>query len=295
MPSANEFVNLTELHRLAVDIAREAGVIQTSRLHLERTIDTKSTSTDAVTEVDRACEDLIVRRILEARPDDSILGEEGASRQGTSSLRWVIDPLDGTVNYVYRRGDFAVSLGIEMDLGSGAAPVVGVVHDPSLDETFSAIRSRPPIPTVDGKRAPISTFADGLEDAVGAWLNGERIHVNAVADLGQSLVGTGFGYDPEVRRAQGAMLAQIVPHVRDIRRAGSAALDLCAVACGRLDGYFERGLQPWDSAAAALIVEEAGGIAERLDSPEVPAGTWVVAGPGIFEALRTRVVAASQP
>lgn len=287
MPSANEFVNMTELHALAVDIAREAGVIQTSRLHLERTIDSKSTPTDAVTEVDRACEDLIVRRILEARPEDSILGEEGANRQGTSTLRWVIDPLDGTVNYVYRRGVFAVSLGIESTVGSVTVPVVGVVHDPMLNETFSAIRSRPHTPGTH-------PLVEDPPRGTGAWLNGERIHVNPVTDLGQSLIGTGFGYDPEVRRSQGAMLAQIIPHVRDIRRAGSAALDLCAVACGRLDGYFERGLQPWDSAAAALIVEEAGGIAERLDTPEVPAGTWVVAAPAIFDALRVAVVAASR-
>ncbi len=285
MPSANEFVNLTELHALAMDIAREAGVIQVSRLHLEQVVDSKSTPTDAVTEVDRACEELIVRRILAVRPDDSILGEEGASRQGTSAVRWVIDPLDGTVNYVYRRGAFAVSIGIEV----AGVPSVGVVHDPSLDETFSAIRS-----ARAGADLP-EEVREQAREASGAWLNGQRIRVNEVTDLGRSLVGTGFGYDPEVRRLQGAMLAQIIPEVRDIRRAGSAALDLCAVACGRLDAYFERGLQAWDSAAAALIVEEAGGIAERLDVPEVPKGTWVAAGPGVFSALRALVVRASNP
>lgn len=258
--------DLAELLALAEEIAREAGVIQTTRLHLERTIEAKSSPTDAVTEVDRACEDLIVRRIIEARPGDAILGEEGASRDGSSNVRWVIDPLDGTVNYVYRRGAFAVSLGIEVD----GEPAVGVVHDPSLDETFTAVRG------------------------AGAHLNGEPIRVNEITDLAQALIGTGFGYDPEVRRAQGRMLAQIIPHVRDIRRAGSAALDLCAVACGRLDGYFERGLQPWDSAAAALIVREAGGVAERLEPPEVLAGTWVAGAPAIHAPLRAHVVDASR-
>ncbi|MEX1022446.1 MAG: inositol monophosphatase family protein [Dehalococcoidia bacterium] len=258
--------DLRALHDLALDIAREAGRLQMDALHGVRTVEAKSSPTDAVTEVDRACEALIVRRILEARPDDSILGEEGADHTGASGVRWVIDPLDGTVNYLYRRGAFAVSLGIEVD----GQPAAGAVFDPSRDEMFSAVRG------------------------AGAWLNGAPIRASDASVLGWSLIGTGFGYEEHIRRAQGATLAEVIPQVRDIRRAGSAALDVCAVACGRLDGYYERGVQAWDIAAAAVIVQEAGGLAERLGTPEVPAGTWVAGAPGVFAQLRAAVVAASQ-
>lgn len=266
MPQSLPAAELTSIHALAMSVALEVGALHMQHLHGERTVNAKSTPTDAVTEVDHASEALIVQRILEARPNDSILGEEGASHAGTSGVHWVVDPLDGTVNYVYRRGDFAVSLGVQVD----GVPTVGVVHDPSRGETYHAVLGR------------------------GAFRNETPIHVSTAADLGHSLIGTGFGYDPEVRRVQGRLVARMLPQVRDIRRAGSAALDVCAVAAGRLDGYFERGVQAWDVAGAQIIVTEAGGAIEPLDAPDVPARTWVAAGPGIYAALRAAVIAASR-
>lgn len=257
---------LTAIHALAMSIALEVGALQLEHLNRVHTVDAKSTPTDAVTEVDHAAEALIVERILEARPADSILGEEGASHEGTSGVHWVVDPLDGTVNYLYRRGDFAVSLGVQVD----GVPTVGVVRDPSRGDTYHAILGR------------------------GAFCNEAPIHVSDATDLGRSLVGTGFGYDPEVRRVQGRLVAQMLPQVRDIRRAGSAALDVCAVASGRLDGYFERGVQAWDVAGAQIIVTEAGGSIEPLDAPDVPARTWVAAAPGIYAPLRAAVITASR-
>jgi len=275
---ANEFVNLTELHQLALDIALEAGALQLQHLHGTRTVDHKSSPTDAVTEVDRACEALIVQRIIEARPHDSILGEEGAANTGPSAVRWVVDPLDGTVNYLYRRSDFAVSIGIEFN----GLPTVGVVHDPSHRETFHAIAGNGAY-----LRRPLSPTSTDVTDT--------PIHTNPITDLNRALIGTGFGYDTDVRRAQGRLLAHVIPHVRDIRRAGSAALDICHVACGRLDGYFERGVQHWDIAAARVIATEAGATLHRLDPPEVPAPTYVIAPPPIHPPLRELVVEGSNP
>ncbi len=259
--------NLRALHDLAVDAAREAGRVQLERFHFERTIDTKSSPSDAVTEVDRACEELIVGRIRAARPDDAIVGEEGTNHAGTSGVAWVIDPLDGTVNYVYRRADFSVSIGVEVD----GVPSVGAVYDPTRDELFSAILGQ------------------------GAWLNGEAFHTSPVTDLAMSLTGTGFGYDPEVRRQQGPVLATLIPRIRDIRRGGSAALELCGVACGRLDAFYERGVNAWDVGGAIAIIREAGGVIERIDPPEVPHSLWLAAGtPALFDALREAVVEASR-
>ena len=260
-------LNLRALHDLAVDAAREAGRVQLERFHFERTIDTKSSPSDAVTEVDRACEELIVARIRATRPDDAIVGEEGTNHAGTSGVAWVIDPLDGTVNYVYHRPEFSVSIGVEVD---GVASV-GAVYDPTRDELFSAIRGH------------------------GAWLNGEGIRTSPVTDLAMSLTGTGFGYDPIVRRQQGPVLAALIPRIRDIRRGGSAALELCGVACGRLDAYYESGLNHWDVAGATILVREAGGLIERLDPPEVPHSLWLAAGtPALFAVLREAVREASR-
>jgi myo-inositol-1(or 4)-monophosphatase len=249
---------VSELRALASDVAREAGTLLLARLPGLRTkIETKSSITDLVTEVDRESEALVVRRILAARPDDGILGEEGAERTGTSGLRWLIDPLDGTTNYVYRRGDFCVSIGVE---AAGGEVVAGAVYDPSREELFSAAKG------------------------VGAALNGRSIGVSGMMLLATALVGTGFGYDTGVRERQAAVLSRVMPHVRDIRRAGSAALDLCAVACGRLDAYYESGLQPWDMAAGSLIVREAGGVAKFVDIPGERRAI-VAAGEGLWEGL----------
>lgn len=263
-------VEFEALHDLAVATAKEAAALLLAHLHGERTVDSKTSPTDAVTEMDRASEALIVQRLLAARPDDGLLGEEGASRAGSSGVRWVIDPLDGTVNYLYRRGDFAVSIAAEVD----GRPVAGAIVDPQRAETFHAWRGG------------------------GAWLDNRRIRTSDVTRLEQALVGTGFDYLPEHRRRQGRLLASIIDRVRDVRREGSAALELCSVACGRLDAYYERGPHWWDAAAGSLIVQEAGGMAEALWPPAVPDGswaadTWIAAAPGIAEAFRALITQAA--
>jgi myo-inositol-1(or 4)-monophosphatase len=190
-----------------------------------------------VSEADREAEAAIVAMLREERPDDGLVGEEGADDAGTSGRRWVIDPLDGTTNYLYRFPAWAVSVALEDEDGG----LVGVVHDPLAQETFRA------------------------ERGAGAQLNGEPIRVNELDRLDTALIGTGFGYDADVRAGQAEVLRGLLPKVRDIRRAGAAALDLCSVAAGRLDGYYERGIHRWDYAAGALIVREAGGEVAELE------------------------------
>jgi myo-inositol-1(or 4)-monophosphatase len=184
-----------------------------------------------VSDADRAAEEAISALLRAERPDDGLLGEEGLSAPGSSGRRWVVDPLDGTTNYLYRYRAWAVSVALEDSDGA----LLGVVHDALNGETFRASRGG------------------------GAELNGAPIRVRDTGDLGRALVATGFGYDPDVRRGQAEVLLRLLPHVRDVRRAGAAALDLCHVAAGRLDGYYERGINHWDWAAGALIVTEAGG------------------------------------
>jgi myo-inositol-1(or 4)-monophosphatase len=259
------------LHDLAVGVVEEAAALLLANLQGTRSVDSKTSPTDAVTEMDRASETLIVQRLLAARPDDGLLGEEGASRDGTSGVRWVIDPLDGTVNYLYRRAAFSVSIAAEVD----GQPVAGVVVDPQRGETFHA-------------------WLGG-----GAWLNDARVHCSDVATLDRALVGTGFDYVPAHRRRQGLLFAEIIDVVRDIRREGSAALELCAVACGRQDAYYERGPHWWDAAAGSLIVREAGGMAEALHPPVLPEGawaidTWIEAAPAIADDFRALIVRAAR-
>jgi myo-inositol-1(or 4)-monophosphatase len=184
-----------------------------------------------VSDADRAAEEAISSLLHAERPDDGLLGEEGMSFEGSSGRRWVVDPLDGTTNYLYRYRAWAVSVAVEDDEGG----LAGVVFDPLSEELFSASRG------------------------AGAAVNGAPIRVRELGELDRALVATGFGYDPEVRRGQAEVLLRVLPHVRDVRRAGAAALDLCHVAAGRLDGYYERGINHWDWAAGALIVREAGG------------------------------------
>jgi myo-inositol-1(or 4)-monophosphatase len=217
-------------------------------------LDSKSSMTDMVSDADRKAEDAISRLLRAERPDDGLLGEEGLSADGSSGRRWVVDPLDGTTNYLYRYRAWCVSVALE-DAEGG---LVGVVHDPLAGETFRASRG------------------------AGAEVNRSPIRVRSEGGLERALIATGFGYDPEVRAGQAAVVSRVLPAVRDIRRAGAAALDLCHVACGRLDGYYERGVRPWDIAAGALIVREAGGAMLPLDGgrPGVAA-----ARPGLVEQL----------
>jgi len=249
---------VTDLLDLAVRLAGQAGELLLRSVADRGAGGTAKTSlTDLVTDADRASEALIVEGIHRARPDDAIVGEEGADHRGTSGVTWVIDPLDGTTNYLYGHHSFAVSIGVEVD---GVAEA-GVVAAPALGEVFAAARGG------------------------GASRNGEPITVSGHDDLATALVGTGFGYAAEARAAQGAVVARVLPHVRDIRRGGSAALDLCWVACGRLDGYYEAGLQRWDMAAGVLIATEAGAVTAGLSGgPPVP-GSVLAATPGVARAL----------
>jgi myo-inositol-1(or 4)-monophosphatase len=249
-------VSTGELRALAEAVAREAGaLLRAAFTGPELRVSTKSTPTDVVSEADHAAERLIRERIAAARPDDGILGEEGGDRAGTSGVRWVVDPLDGTVNFLFGLPQWAVSIACE---DSGGA-LAGVVYDPLRDELFSAERDGPA--TRDG--APIAG--------------------STRADLATALVGTGFGYDAEVRRAQAAVAARLLPDVRDIRRFGSAAIDLAWTACGRLDAYFEHGLNAWDMAAGRLLCERAGLEVHDL-APVGPSGPGVLVAPPALSA-----------
>ncbi|HUF33725.1 MAG TPA: inositol monophosphatase family protein [Acidimicrobiales bacterium] len=251
--------NPDELLELALTVACDAAaLLRERRLAARSEVTTKSSSTDMVSDVDRDAERLVVEALLEARPDDGILGEEGAEQTGTSGVRWVVDPLDGTTNYLYGLPVFAVSVAAELD---GSA-VVGVVVDPSQGETFAAVRG------------------------AGATLDGTPIHANDIDDLAQALVGTGFAYDPRRRGLQAAVLAPVLPAVRDIRRSGAAAVDLCWVACGRLDAFYEKGLAPWDHAAGALIASEAGAVTDDLHGGPVSGDFAFASAPGISDPLR---------
>ena len=261
-PSPDAPTTGRDLLELAVEAAIAAGELLLEGLAAApREVDTKTSRTDMVTELDRASEDLIRRTVWKARPDDAFLGEEqGLGGAGTSGVRWVVDPLDGTTNYLYRYPAWVVSIAAEIE----GEVVAGVVHDPIHAETFTAVRGE------------------------GAWCQGRRLTVGGAPSLAVALVGTGFGYDEAVRAAQGQVVARVLPAVRDIRRGGAAALDLCLVAAGRLDAYYERGLQPWDWAAGMLIAGEAGAVVTVLDD-----GTAVVAPPQLHEALVALVGAVS--
>jgi myo-inositol-1(or 4)-monophosphatase len=220
-------------------------------------VSTKSSGTDMVSEMDRASEAHIVKGILAERPDDAILGEETGGRDGTSGVRWIIDPLDGTTNYLYRHPTWSISIGVEVD----GEVEVGVVAVPGHREVFTAVRGQ------------------------GAWLNGDPIAASDATDLASALVGTGFAYVAGRRAMQAAVLPELLPEVRDIRRNGVASLDLCWVACGRLDAYFEAGGQPWDVAAGLLIATEAGAEACGLDGGDVSPESVMVAAPGVAPAV----------
>ena len=256
-------VDLAELLRLAEATARAAGelLVQGRPADL-RVASTKSSPTDVVTEMDTAAERLLVKGLLAARPDDGLLGEEGASGAGTSGVRWVLDPIDGTVNYLYDLPSWAVSVAAEIDGQS----VVGVVHAPALGRTWTAVRGG------------------------GARCEGAPVHAAAPVALGQALIGTGFGYAATRRARQGEVLRALLPQVRDVRRIGSAAIDLCLVAGGQLDGYYERGTNRWDIAAGGLIAQEAGVRVEGLHGSPPSPELVLAAVPGLFEPLHDLLV-----
>lgn len=202
---------------------------------------TKSSPTDDVTEIDRACEELIRTRLLSSRPGDGFVGEEGHDVPGTSEVEWIVDPIDGTVNFVYGIPAYAVSIAAAVE----STVVAGYVVNIPMGEEWAAVRG------------------------AGAWrLDGDERHQLVAPDppaLAQALVGTGFHYVPEIRATQAAAVARLLPQIRDIRRSGSAALNLCELAAGRLDAFVEQGLMPWDRAAGGLIASEAGLVVSGLD------------------------------
>jgi myo-inositol-1(or 4)-monophosphatase len=251
-------VTVGELRALAEAVAREAGALLRGAFEgPELRVSAKSTPTDLVSEADHAAERLIRERILGARPDDGILGEEGGDTGGTSGVHWVVDPLDGTINFLFGIPQWAVSIACE----DAAGALAGVVYDPVRDELFSAER-------------------DGV-----ATLDGTPISASTRSDLATALVGTGFGYDADVRRAQAEVVARLLPQVRDVRRFGAAAIDLVWTACGRLDAYYEHGLNPWDLAAGALICERVGLEVRPLEPVGPSAPGVLVAPPGLADAL----------
>jgi myo-inositol-1(or 4)-monophosphatase len=237
--------DVAEVRALAERLTRAAGAIQRDRYETVLDVRTKSASIDLVTEVDHACEALIVETLHRERPDDAILAEEGSGddRAG-ATWRWVIDPLDGTMNYAHGYPRFCVSIGVSRD----GEPTVGAVYDPLLDELFAATRGG------------------------GATCNGRPIRVSVETRLSHALLATGFAYDVHQSREDNLdHFATFVKQARGLRRDGSAALDLCYVAAGRFDGFWELKLHPWDVAAGNLIVDEAGGRTSDL-SGRPPAG-----------------------
>ncbi|MFD7668145.1 inositol monophosphatase family protein [Streptomyces sp. NPDC059788] len=248
-----------ELLGLAQEAARRAGeLLRDGRPADLGVAATKTSPIDVVTEMDIASEKLITGFLAEHRPDDGFLGEEGASVAGTSGVRWVIDPVDGTVNYLYGLPSWAVSIAAEKD---GEA-VVGVVAAPARGETYHAVLGG------------------------GAFRDGEPVRCRPAPPLSQALIGTGFAYLSERRAAQAEVLRTLLPRVRDIRRGGSAAIDLCDVACGRLDGYYERGLNPWDMAAGALIARESGALTGGRPGEPASHDLALAASPEVFATLQ---------
>jgi myo-inositol-1(or 4)-monophosphatase len=251
-----------ELLALAVDTALEAAdLVARGRATAAEHVAVKSSPVDVVTAVDRASEDLVVSRLLAARPDDGVLGEEGAARTGTSRVRWVVDPIDGTVNFLYGLPAYAVSIGAEVD----GVVRAGVVLNVATGELFTALAGGGARLTVAGTAEPVP------------------LAVSAPPSLDQTLVATGFGYRAEMRRAQGAAVAELLPRVRDIRRYGSSALDLCSLAAGRVDAYYELGLNPWDHAAGALIAAEAGALLSGLPGRAFADPMAIAAAPSVAE------------
>ncbi|MEW2374803.1 inositol monophosphatase family protein [Micromonospora sp. NPDC047812] len=255
-----------ELLEIAVEVARDAAATA-HRMRVEgvSVAATKSTVTDVVTAADRAVERQVIDALRRLRPGDAVLGEEyGAGETGPvapGGVRWIVDPIDGTVNYLYGIPHCAVSLAAEVD----GEVVAGVVRNVSTGEEWTA--------TVGG----------------GAWRDGERLRCSTETDLGQALVATGFGYDPGRRAHQARVVAELIPHIRDIRRFGAAALDLCLAAEGRVDAYYEKGLAAWDQAAGALVATEAGLLVAGLGG--LPAGPdLVIAAPAaLFGPLHDRL------
>lgn len=234
---------MKELLVLAEEITKKAGALLMNRPE-QLSVDTKSSDIDIVTQMDRASEKLIVESILAVRPEDGIIGEEGADRPSQSGYTWVIDPIDGTVNYFYNMSGWSVSVAIKDELGNA----VGVVYSPTTNELYTAVRG------------------------AGAYLNGHKIFCNNPVELNRALIATGFHYVESVREQQMDQFNNLILKIRDYRRNGSAAIDICHVAAGKVDGYYEMGLKEWDRAAAQLIANEAEAIVSVHGELTIAAG-----------------------
>lgn len=264
-PATSHGEELELLLNLATQLAQQAAELQLDALGRARDdVETKSSGTDLVTDVDRACERLIVNGITAARAHDAILGEEGTDRVGSTGVRWIIDPLDGTTNFVYGHPGFGVSVAIEIN----GRVETGVVVDTMAGDVFSAQRG------------------------AGARRNGRVITSSRCTSLPEALIATGFSYQAARRAKQATALVDILPAVRDVRRMGAAAVDLCSVACARIDGYYEVGLAPWDHSAGALIASESGAVVTDLNGGAPSVHGVVAATPGIAEELRVLLLRA---
>lgn len=265
---------LSELHRIASELAREAGELtRTRRAAGVSVASTKTSVTDVVTAADEEAERLLLARLSELRPDDGILGEEGTSVVGASGITWVLDPIDGTVNYLYGLPAYGVSVAATVPDATASADgrraIAGAVYLPVTDELFAAVMGG------------------------GSTLNGLPLPGPAETPLDRALLATGFGYTKERRTEQAAVIRQIIPQVRDIRRMGSAAADLCLLAAGRLDAYYERGLQPWDYAAGLLIARESGAVVLGRDAQTAPGEPLLIAAaPGLARELAATIASA---
>ena len=262
---------VNELLELAIDTARSAGALLVPRPD-SFDINEKSSARDFATQMDHASEKLIVDALLKARPGDGIIGEEGSSRPSQSGVTWVIDPIDGTVNYFYDLPGWNISIaakieraGDEGDFDPLDQVVVGVVNAPTINALWHA--------TAGG----------------GAYRNGKQIQCTTARSLDESLIATGFSYDPEERVRQGAFVGELIPKVRDIRRNGAAAVDLCMVASGSIDGYFETGLKEWDLAAGGLIAREAGALVTGRNGGFAGEAMVIAAGPALHSLLAAEI------
>ncbi len=258
-PAAVLTASPSALRVIAAEAARAAGELLRERFVAgrEKALRSKSTPTDLVSEADYAAERAIRELLAARRPGDAILGEEQGETQVGEGLRWIVDPLDGTVNFLFGIAQWCVSVAVHDDEGA----LAGVILDPLRDELFAAQRGGP------------------------AMLNGTAITASQQTDMADALVATGFAYDAEVRERQAAVAARLLPIVRDVRRMGSAALDLAWAAAGRYDGYYERAVQPWDIAAGVLICERAGLTVRTLEADgPLPEGI-LVAPPGLVDEL----------
>jgi len=249
-----------ELVSIAEVVAREAGSLLMQRPE-SFTFTEKSSAVDFATQMDQAAEKLIVEMLLTQRSDDGIIAEEGAARQSKSGVTWVIDPLDGTVNYLYGLPGWNISIAAKTHEGV----IASVVYAPTINSLWKATKG------------------------AGAYLNNKTIKCNDPVNLNLALIATGFSYDLELRKDQGLRMQRLIPQIRDLRRNGAAAVDLCYVAMGAVDGYFESSLKEWDFAAGGLIATEAGALISGRTGGAPDGDMVVCAGPSLHAQLLAQI------